>query len=185
MKLHVHTHIGLRQGDKFRLLVPLLLLLLLLLSLALALLPVQSRLVVSMYKTGEMLFTLPFLEGEQFRIAYLHSVNRSEVVDTIEREGDALVVRYAFFKTFGAGIPIPEDRTGTELIQTPEGFWLTGIDLYQDEFVLMLEEIPNHSLEYRGSEIALLSRFGAGAALHFQMRSVSLFEALRYDNRWT
>ncbi|MDL2258847.1 DUF1850 domain-containing protein [Eubacteriales bacterium OttesenSCG-928-K08] len=169
-----------RRGSN-RLVPPLLVLLAILAFAAFFLLPLWGRLTISNYREETKLLTLPVNKGESFQIAYLHSINLSPVKDTIEWTGESLTVRESWFKTFGAGIPIPADGIGEELIKVNNGYILTNINKEQESFLLMSEDVPNHHLIYRGREISLLALGGAGTLLKFEVKKVSLLTCLRLD----
>jgi hypothetical protein len=121
---------------------------------------------------------LPLRDGEEFGIRYNHSVNRSPVIDTIQREGDQLVVRRSLFQTYGAGIPILDDAVGTEYYETEAGFVLDGIDASHDEIALLTGTYADHHLLYRDQEIRLKKIFGEMELVRLHIRSVSLCQLL-------
>ncbi len=178
MKAYLSKVFEQTRGNKFKRLVPLLFLFALLLCVFF--LPVAPRLVLTRAKDGKMLLALPIAQQETFQIRYTHSANRSPVVDTIEWTGEVLMVRESLFQTFGAGIPIPADGIGKELIKTDKGYRLTGIDKPQDSFLLMTQEIPDHYLLYRDREISLNALIGIGSILKFEVRKTTLPECILY-----
>ena len=79
----------------------------------LLLLPIADGLVISDFRSGDVLLCLPVADGEQFSIRFTHSVNLSDVTDLIERDGRQLVCRSTQFSAYGAGIPDLSDGIGT------------------------------------------------------------------------
>lgn len=152
-------------------------------ALLLCAVPLQKGLVVADARRGVTLLALPIRPGERFAVRFMHSVNLSDVTDTLEWTGTALVLRSSLFTSFGAGIPVPAEGIGTALTNTPEGFLLTGIDAVQadDQFLIMLQQAPNHRLLYRQREISLLALAGSGALLKLCIRPVSIFEIILYS----
>ncbi len=142
-----------------------------------------ARLVVSNERTGAVFMALPIRRSEAFQLRYTHSVNLSDVTDTIEWTGDQLVCRSTLFTAFGAGIPVLADGIGTDFIQTGEGFLITGIDKPETRILVMLQTVPNHRLLWRGEQLALMRRFGSGTLLRLEVRSVSLQEILFHSHR--
>lgn len=144
--------------------------------------PLQKRLVLSDARRGVTLLTLPLAPGETFALRFTHSVNLSDVTDTLEWTGDALILRSSQFTAFGAGIPVPAEGIGTALVNTSNGFLLTGIDTVQEDnaFLIMLQQVPDHRLLYRQREISLLELAGSGALLRLCVRPVSIFEIILY-----
>lgn len=142
----------------------------------LCLIPFNTRLVLSDYRTGKTLCTYPIRGGETFAIRYTHSVNLSHVTDTLEWTGRELILRTSLFTSFGAGIPVPADGIGTAITNTENGFLLTGIDKAQADnaLLIMLQKVPDHHLLYREQAISLLDMAGSGALLRLCVRPVSL-----------
>ena len=138
-----------------------------------------ARLVVSNERTGAVFSALPMRRGETFQLRYTHSVNLSDVTDTIEWTGEQLVCRSTLFTAFGAGIPVLADGIGTDFIQTDEGFVITGINKPETRILVMLQTVPNHRLLWRGQELALMRQYGSGTLL----RLVSLREILFHSYR--
>lgn len=122
--------------------------------------------------------TLPIGKGEAFRLRYTHSVNLSDVTDTIEWTGEQLICRSTLFTAFGAGIPVLADGVGKAFTQTEDGFLITGIDKPETRILVMLQTVPNHRLLWRDTEFALTRAYGSGTLLRLEVRPVSLFEIL-------
>jgi len=148
--------------------------------LALALLPTVPALRI---ESAAVRRVLPLAEGQRFSIQYLHSVNRSPVIDTIERTGETLTVRSSLFRTYGAGIPILDDGVGRAYTETAEGFLLTGIDAPHEEIALITGTYADHRLLYGNDEFILKRTFGEQTLLRLTAGRCSLLELLRYRLR--
>lgn len=124
---------------------------------------------------------LPLRRGEQFSIRYIHSVNRSPVIDTIEwGGGTVLIVRSTLFQAYGAGIPDHEDGVGTSFSVTDEGMLLSGIDAPHEMIALFTGTIADHYILYRGKEIQLKAIVGEKQPIRLQMEQVSLHTFIKY-----
>lgn len=166
-----------QKGSKRSWLVPLLSLCLLLL---LFLLPIWPSLTITK-KAGALLLALPIRREEQFSIRYIHSVNRSPVIDTIEWQGGtALVVRTSLFQTYGAGIPGDADGVGTHFSITEQGMLLSGIDAPHEIITLFTGTIADHYILYRGKEIQLKAIAGEKQPILLQARRVSLLTRMTH-----
>ncbi len=143
------------------------------------------RLVISNERTGKDLMTLPLEIGETFQLRYTHSVNLSDVTDTMEWTGDTLVCRSTLFTAFGAGIPVLADGVGTDFTHTAEGFLITGIDKPETRILVMLQTVPNHRLLWRGQQFFLMERYGSGTLLRLEVRPVSIITLLSVFCRQT
>ena len=145
--------------------------------------PLRDALIINDFRTGKTLKVLPVKEGESFSIRYTHSVNLSDVTDTLEWTDNKLVLRTSLFTSFGAGIPVPADGIGTSITNTEDGFLLSGIDKEQKDngLLVMLQEVPNHRLLYRDREIPLLDIAPSGTLLQLKIRNASLCELALFD----
>ena len=168
------------KGSARSRLAPLLRIGLVILILSIWYLPIREQLTVFDERTGRMLLTLPIAAGEEFYLRYTHSVNLSDVTDGIEWTGDTLMVRSTLFKSYGVGMPVLADGIGTHFENTPDGFLITGIDRPEPGILLLLQEVPNNRLLYRGREINLLDRFGSGTLIRIHVCPVSIMQTLLY-----
>ena len=152
-------------------------------ALLLTLLPWEACLSISRERGTPAPAVLPLEPGETFSLRFTHSVNLSDVTDELQWTGRELILRSSLFTSFGAGMPIPAEGEGQTLTNTPEGFWLGGLDRPQpgNGFLLMTQSVPNHRLLYRGREINLLERYGPGSLLRVRVRRVSLWERLLFS----
>lgn len=141
-------------------------------------LPACTCLTVTNARTEKTLLTLPIAPGEAFYLRYTHSVNLSDVTDGMEWTGETLMTRSSLFKAYGVGMPVLADGIGTHFENTPDGFLITGIDRPEENILLLLQEVPNNRLLYRGRELNLVDRFGSGTLLRIDVRRVSLLTAL-------
>ncbi|MGI6029576.1 MAG: DUF1850 domain-containing protein [Candidatus Heteroscillospira sp.] len=123
---------------------------------------------------------LPLKNGEEFSIKYTHSVNRSPVIDTIERTGSTLTVRSSLFLTYGAGIPVLSDQVGDTYTETEDGFLLSGIDSEHEKIDLITGTYADHRLIYGKNEFILKQYFGEKTHICFEAGRASAFELLRY-----
>lgn len=154
----------------------------LILFVLLCFLPWKQQLVISDYRANKTLLVLPLEPGETFSIRFTHSLNLSDVTDTLEWTGETLILRESRFSAFGAGIPVPAEGIGETLVNTPDGFVLSGIDAAQADnaLLIMLQSVPDHRLLYRDRELSLLAMSHSGALLKLCVRPVSVFEMIVY-----
>ena len=168
-----------KKGSALKGLAPLLLIFAgFLLFAGLCYLPLFSHLTVTDEGTGATLLHLPMKRGETFSLRFTHSLNLSDVTDTIQWTGRELICRSTLFSTYGAGIPDLPDGIGTTLTQTEGGFLLSGIDKAEPYIDVMLQTVPRHRLLYRGREIDLLKAFGSGTLIRLEVRRLSIRDLL-------
>ncbi len=145
------------------------------------LIPVTPRLL--MIHDGVAVLFINIKDSERFVIRYTHSVNRSEVDDTIERSGSNLIVRSSLFQTFGAGIPIADDTVngklaGASLTKTENGLLLNGIDTVYDEINLLTGTYSNHRLITAGKEYVLKDIVGEQERIKLKIDRISLLQLI-------
>lgn len=149
------------------------LILIIIVAVAIIFMPSYTALVIS---SEDAKLTLALDDGEDFGIQYMHSVNKSPVIDTVERAGDTLIIRSSLYQTYGAGIPILSDEVGSTYTETDEGFLLTGIDTVMDEINLITGTYSDHHLLYREQELILKEYFGEQTLISIKIAKVSLYE---------
>lgn len=133
------------------------------LAAALVLLSPADRLIAQC--GGRRLFAWPIKTGDCFEVTFTHSLNLSPITDVIEWTGSDFVVRKSFFKSFGAGVPVPSDGIGSALVFVDGRYELLGIDKHMSYFTIMTQDVPNHRISLSGREASLLELAGSGRAV--------------------
>ena len=139
----------------------------------------EPHLVLENAESGQIRFTTPIQEGEQFAIGYIHSVNQSPVAEIYEiRDGRIVLVAFEF-EAFGAGIPT-ELEPGQTLIHLPEGgMRIEGFDRVILDLRYLIAHATNLTLYIQGSEVPLNSLDQAGQSLRFSVRELNLWQRWR------
>lgn len=119
---------------------------------------------------GKLLLAWPISKGERFEVTFTHSLNLSPITDVIEWTGRDMVVVKSIFKTFGAGVPIPSDGVGTELIHIGDHYELIGIDKHLRSIPIVIQEVPDHRITLNGCEARLLEMAGTGDVVELSVR---------------
>lgn len=145
---------------------------------------VPSRRVVAVrsHPSGELRYCAPMSEGEEFVIAYVHSVNRRPVEDTLRVEGRGLRIVHSRFDAFGAGIP----ETGTPehpLRTLPDGRLEYVVDRPVEEVTVRVGRVAEHTLKLKGRSLRLDRLQPPGRALRLTVERQSLFEIVRAERR--
>lgn len=143
--------------------------------------PVTPRLLI--IHDGAAVLLMNVSDSECFVIRYMHSVNRSEVDDTIERSGSNLIVRSSLYQTFGAGIPVGDDiingkNAGTSLTKTENGLLLDGIDITYKEINLLTGTYSNHRIIADGKQYILKDIAGEKELIKIKIGRVSLLRLI-------
>jgi hypothetical protein len=143
-----------------------------------ALAPVRSALTVRSKATGELRFAAPMRDGDEFVIAYRHSVNRRPVYDTLRAEGSGLRIMTSRFDSFGAGIP--ETSTAENPLRTLSDGWLEyTVDRPVEDVTLFVGRVAEHTLQVRSRVIPLADLAPPGSALRFSIEKLSAFHLWR------
>ena len=124
---------------------------------------------------GTILFAWPVRAGETFELTFTHSVNQSPITDVIEWTGEDLSVVKSIFKTFGAGVPVPADGVGTELVFVDGHYELIGIDKHMKGFSVITQETPNQKIIFNGREADLIDITGPGKPVYITVRRLPFF----------
>lgn len=149
---------------------------------ALFLVPLFPGLTVREGRSGKMLLALGLKRDEAFSLRFIHSVNLSPVTDMYWWNGREIVLQSTLFRAYGWGMPVLADGIGTKFETTPAGFLISGIDRPQAEIPVLLQQVPDHHILYRGREISLLSLAGSGAFIRIAAERINLLSVLIYSH---
>jgi len=128
---------------------------------------------------GKRLFAWPIKAGESFEVSFIHSLNLSPITDVIEWSGHDFVVRKSIFKTFGAGVPVPSEGAGSDLIFVDGHYELIGIDRRIPGFTIMTQGVPDHRIFFNGREARLLEFVNSGSPVDILVKCLPLAARLR------
>lgn len=56
-------------------------------------------------ETGEVIYAAPAADGFEFAVSFIHSVNKSDVVEGYRIEAGAIFAEWCKYSSFGAGMP--------------------------------------------------------------------------------
>ncbi|HWQ60780.1 MAG TPA: DUF1850 domain-containing protein [Negativicutes bacterium] len=130
-------------------------------------------------KTNVPVLYVKVREGQEFSIAFTHSVNKRPVRDYIRVAGDHFLVVRSEYDAFGAGMP--ETSQGEMTVRlTPEGkLVLDNINRQLPEFTVFVGTVANHILHAAGREIPLADLAPPGSPLNLKITKASYFTLLR------
>ncbi len=123
---------------------------------------------------GKRLLAWPIRAGEAFELTFTHSLNLSPITDVIEWTGSDLSVVKSVFKAFGAGVPVPADGIGTEIIHAGGHYELVGIDQHMQSLTILTQAVPNHHITLGGRSASLLTLAGEGKSVTIAVKRVPL-----------
>lgn len=116
----------------------------------------SDTLVIRNAETGEIFARYDCPDGTQFEVEFLHSVNKSPVIDVFEASDGILRVKEARYYTFGAGMPTEADQPTWEFSYAEDGaIVITGITYTYDRLNYIVGTVHDHYLTIRGEQINL------------------------------
>lgn len=117
--------------------------------------------------TGQVYASYPMSVGQQFSVTFIHSVNKSPVIDTYEVREDGIWLVATKYYTFGAGVPT-ETEAGETLTYTEDGGMLiSGMDRLIPQLCYVVGTVSDHTLEMNGEEISLRELCGKNSSVTF------------------
>ena len=105
-------------------------------------------------RTGKLLYEVEAIDGTEFSIVYIHSVNKSPVTEyyqVIDGQIYLIALRYA---SFGAGMPT-ELTEGLVMSRENDSILITGYDRHIPYLCYVISRIDGHSLDIGGVSTAL------------------------------
>ena len=114
----------------------------------------SDTLVIRNAETGQVYARYDCPDGTRFEVEFLHSVNKSPVIDVFEASDGIIRVAEARYYTFGAGMPTEWDESWSVSYED-ERITLTGLDIRQKEVTYIVGTVYDHILHINGQDIVL------------------------------
>jgi hypothetical protein len=128
-------------------------------------------------RSGAVRLCARMAEGEEFTLAFTHSVNRRPVCDTLRIARERIVIVRSRFDAFGAGMP--ETTTAEGTLSVAEDGWLVWtVNRSVPEIVVRVGRVAGHTLNLRGRDIALADLAPPGSALTLRARRLRPLDLL-------
>lgn len=124
---------------------------------------------------GARVFCRRVRAGEEVVLAYVHSVNRRAVYDTLRIEEGGLVIVGSRFDAFGAGMPDGSTGEGT-LRVLPGGGLEWTVNRPVAEVTLRVGRVAEHRLLFRDGGVSLASLAPPGSALTMRVGRSGAFD---------
>ena len=148
------------------------------LAITLALAPLRSVLEVADANIGRVVLCVEMAEGEEFILAFVHSVNKRPVYDTLWVARDHLVIVKSRFDSFGAGMPESSNDEGT-LRRAADGWLEWTVNRPVPEVIVRVGRVANHILQIKGRDIPLASLSEPGTPLSLRIQKGSILAILK------
>jgi len=140
--------------------------------------PWSRALRISDERTGRLLWCERMQIGETFVLAYIHSVNRRPVYDTLRVADDHLVIVGSRFDAFGAGMPEGSSQDG-ELSVAPDGWLIYRVERPVPDIVVRVGRVAEHTLHIKGVAIPLVRLAPPGTALRLSIYPTALIDVIK------
>jgi hypothetical protein len=142
------------------------------------LVPTQNVLVVGTVNPDKTVLCAQMIDGEEWMISYVHSVNRRPVYDDLRIEGKGIRIVRSRFDTFGAGMP--ETSTPENPLRVGADGWLEyTVNRQVLDITIFVGRVAGHVLHIKGREIPFASLAEPGTALRFSVGRRSLYQAFK------
>jgi hypothetical protein len=140
--------------------------------------PWVSVLEISSISTGHVLWCSSMEVGEEFVLSFTHSVNKRPVFDTLQAQGDHLVIVKSVFDAFGAGMPDASTEDG-QFSVLPGGWLQWRVNRPVPEIVLRVGQVANHTVTIKTRQFLLAELTEPGTAVAFRVRMVSFLATMK------
>ena len=129
--------------------------------------PGSRFLVLTNARNGAVLLKHPIYEYDIFAISYVHSVNKSTVVELFQIRQDQIILTALEFETFGAGMPT-ELEPGQVMIHLPEGrMRIEGFNRHISNLQILIGYDTYHTLHLGEQSIPLNTLADPGYPVKF------------------
>jgi hypothetical protein len=129
-------------------------------------------------RSGRLAYYERVRPGEEFVIAFVHSVNRRPVYDTLRVEEDRLVIVKSRFDAFGAGMPEASTSEGT-LAVAADGWLEWTVNRPVPELTVRVGRVADHILHLKSREIRLADLSEPGTALTFRVHKARWLDLMK------
>lgn len=124
-------------------------------------------------ESGETIVSEPVGEDSEIRIEYIHSVEKTPVVQHYTVEGTTLVLSHSEFRSYGAGLP-----STAEVERTDDAGFVRQIDEPREQITLRPGETAGHTLMVDGEEFDLVS-LADGETVQIELTERTVIDMVR------
>ena len=117
--------------------------------------------------TGRLYARYPVRAGERFSVGFVHSVNKSPLIDVYEIRGDGIYVVETVYYGFGAGVQTELEEGQTLRFGSDGEMIVSGFDRRMDRLSYIVGTVSDHTLKVGGEEISLRELCGKNSTVLF------------------
>lgn len=130
----------------------------------------STRLVICDRDSGKIYTEYDIIDGEEFSISFIHSVNITEVTDVYYADGDTIVCDKCIYSSFGAGMPT-EWEENWQVSYEGDKITISGLDIRQKEVTYIVGTVYDHILHIDGKNIVLNELCGKNAEITLKIKT--------------
>ena len=118
-------------------------------------------------ETGESYLSVPVELGDTFDVSFLHSVNKSLIIERYIVEADGIYLEECYFASYGAGVASSID--GDQMLVSLEDgrMKLSNIHRLLPNLQYRVGKVTDHLLEIGGQQYSLTELCGQNASVRF------------------
>ena len=134
------------------------------------------RLAVYDRETGKTYRIFEVSEGSEFSVEFIHSVNKSPVIDVFVIRDGKIVADRTIYSAFGAGVQTEIEEGQTLEYDENGNMVVSGFNIVFPEVKYIVGTVSDHILTLDGEQISLRDTCGRNARVVFEI--VTGFEIL-------
>lgn len=128
------------------------------------------RLAVYDRETGKTYRTFEVSEGSEFSVEFIHSVNKSPVIDVFVIRDGKIVADRTIYSAFGAGVQTEIEEGQTLEYDENGNMVVSGFNIVFSEVKYIVGTVSDHILRIEGESISLTELCGKNAHIAFKLR---------------
>ena len=128
------------------------------------------RLAVYDRETGKTYRTFEVSEGSEFSVEFIHSVNKSPVIDVFVIRDSKIVADRTIYSAFGAGVQTEIEEGQTLEYDENGNMVVSGFNIVFPEVKYIVGTVSDHILRIEGESISLTELCGKNAHIAFKLR---------------
>ena len=128
------------------------------------------RLAVYDRETGKTYRTFEVSEGSEFSVEFIHSVNKSPVIDVFVIRDGKIVADRTIYSAFGAGVQTEIEEGQTLEYDENGNMVVSGFIIVFPEVKYIVGTVSDHILRIEGESISLTELCGKNSHIAFVLR---------------
>lgn len=128
---------------------------------------------------GKPYFEIKVKKNEEFYVSFIHSVNKTPVIDYYEIRDDGIYVIKTKYYSFGAGVQTKVSDEEKLSYDEDGGMIVSGFNKKISDLSYVVGKVSDHILGISGLEYSLIEVAGKGAYVEFKQEKKNILEEVR------